>query len=115
MRSVTICLIAVALIVTACKKENEEPKRTVSYKISCTDCFVVWEENGVQKNATHQGSSWSVTFEGQKGSQVLLVAQNSSGNPQGVGATILLNGDTLQHAVSYCPISGTVVVSDTLE
>lgn len=113
MKQVLILLSVVAIL--GCKKKPVEPKREVTYQIQCTDCYVVWEENGTQKNIQHVNSNWSTTFSGMKDSLVLLCAMNTSGQPQGVGATILLNGDTLKHAMNYCPISGTVIVSDTLE
>lgn len=101
------------LSIMCCTKQQIEYQ--VSYRISCTDCFVVWEENGVQKYASNQNTSWGVDFIGQKDSIVLLMARNSSGVYQSVGATILVDGDTIQHLVSYCPISGTVVLIDTLD
>lgn len=103
------------LILIGCKKKQVEQQRDVTYKIQCTDCYVVWEENGTQKNIQHVNSNWSVTFDGLKDSLVLVCAMNTSSQPQGVGATILLNGDTLKHAINYCPISGTVIVTDTLQ
>lgn len=115
MKKLLTLLFIFGFLFFGCNKKNKEPNRQVTYKIQCTDCFVVWEENGTQKNIQHVNSSWTTTFDGMKDSLVLLCAMNTSGSPQGVGATILLNGDTLKHAINYCPISGTVVVSDTLQ
>ena len=103
-----------ALLLTSCKK-SQEANKLVTYRINCTDCFVAWEENGEQFSAQHMNSSWSRTYRGQPGSVVLLSAMNTSNMPQGVGATILLNGDTLMHRTNYCPISGVVFVIDTLQ
>lgn len=114
MKYTLIYLSLLSWVMLACKKKTDETQREVTYKIQCTDCYVVWEENGTQKNVQHVNSTWSKTFDGMKDSLVLVCAMNTSGAPQGVGATILLNGDTLKHAVNYCPISGTVLVSDTL-
>lgn len=102
---------------SACNKKedtNAEPKRNVMLRISCSDCFGVWHENGVEKNEQHANSSWSRSFVGNKDSEVLLAAMNTSGIIQAVGAAIVLNNDTLKHQVTYCPISGTVLVVDTL-
>jgi hypothetical protein len=114
-------LLAFILIASvACNKKKEdnasvEPKRNVTLRISCSDCFVVWHENGVEKNEQHANSSWTRTFVGNKGTEVLLAAMNTSGTPQAVAAAIVLNNDTLKHQINFCPISGTVIVVDTLQ
>jgi hypothetical protein len=115
MKSLVFCGSVVCILLLGCKKKTNETPRKVTYKIQCTDCYVVWEENGVQKNMQHVNSNWTTSFDGMKDSMVLVCAMNTAGTPQGVGATILLNDDTLKHAMNYCPISGTVVVADTLE
>jgi hypothetical protein len=111
-----------ATFLFACNKKDDdnptpaEPDRNVTYRIDCPDCYVVYyKADGTEGTVQHANSSWSYSFTGKKDSTVLLVAMNTSGNPCAVGATILLNNDTLQHNVSYCPISGTVLVTDTLE
>ncbi len=108
----------VLIILFSCKKKVEdtpEPQRNVTLRIACSDCFVVWHENGTEKNVQHANSSWTHTFVGNQNSEVLLAVMNTSGAPQGVGAAIILNGDTLKHQTTYCPISGTVLVVDTLQ
>ena len=115
MKFYVFCFSILCIMLFACKKKTNETPRKVTYNIQCTDCYVVWEENGTQKNIQHVNSSWTTTFDGMKDSLVLVCAMNTSGTTQGVGATILLNGDTLKHALNYCPISGTVIVADTLE
>lgn len=114
--------IALVVIIIACNKKDDdtitptETPRNVTYKIACTDCYVVYyKADGTEGTAQHVNSSWTYSFEGKKDSTVLLVAQNTSGTPAGVAATIILNSDTLQHHEVWCPISGTVFVVDTLQ
>lgn len=109
-----ICAMAIGLF--ACKKDsNAEAKRTVEYSIACSDCYVVcYDENGQEKSYYNQNSNWKYTMEAQAGDVVLLVAHNTSNGYATVGATIKLNGEVIKTAQSYCPISGTVLVTDTL-
>jgi hypothetical protein len=45
----------------------------------------------------------------------LVVAQNMADQPALVTARIKLNGEILKEAQSQCPISGTVLVTDTIQ
>ena len=125
MKHLPFLLAAMILVVTvACKKKsdenpqpnNPEPERNITYRVACSDCYVVYyKADGTEGVEEHVNSNWSYSFVGKKDSTVLLVAMNTTGAPAAVGATILLNNDTLEHAVTYCPISGTVLVDAVLE
>lgn len=102
-------------VLASCKKDGD-PKRTVEYSIECPDCFVVYyDENGAQVSLQNQTTGWSKTINGKPGGVILLAAQNSSGSPAMVKGVIKLNGVVLKENTSYCPISGTVIVTDTLQ
>lgn len=121
MNANKIALIAIAIVaIFACKKDNNDStpavKRTVSYQIRCTDCFVSCTgPNGVMQNFFHQNDSFAYSFEAKAGDTLLLVAQNTSNVSQTVTGMILLNGGVRALKGSTCPINGTVVVSDTLD
>ncbi len=90
----------------------------VTYEIGCTDCQVIYYSDSMQTQAVedHQNSSWTYTFYGKKGQEVLLFAYNTSSQAQGVTATIKLNDTTtLTSYTNYCPISGYSFVVDTLQ
>jgi hypothetical protein len=107
-----VSLLAVSL--NSCKKVAE-PEWAVTYKIGCTDCFVAYyKPDGTQGSASNQNSDWEYSFEGHAGMVVLVAASNTSGAAQGVTAQILLNGSVLKEHTTFCPISGTVLVTDTL-
>jgi hypothetical protein len=117
MKKLYILLPVMALLfITACKKENDSAEQlTVEYSIDCPNCFVVYyDANGQQVSLQDQNSSWKQTIEGKPGGIVLLAAQNSSGSPAAVTGVIKLNGAVLAERTTYCPISGTVLVTDTL-
>ena len=113
-----LCLITVTIF--ACKKDDNKndstpTARTVSYRIQCTDCFVSCSgPNGVMQNFFHQNDSFAYSYNAQAGDTLLLVVQNTSNIVQTVTGMILLNGGIRTFASSTCPISGTVIVSDTL-
>lgn len=118
MKKLYMVLPFMALILSAgCKKDNDSAAaRTVEYSIDCPNCFVVYyDANGQQVSLQDQNSSWKQTIEGKAGGIVLLAAQNSSGSPAAVTGTIKLNGAILAERTTYCPISGTVLVTDTLQ
>ncbi len=108
-----------SMVFSSCKKEEEvvqEPERHVEYKIGCTDCEVIYNNSqGQSVTEYNQNNNWSYSFDGKAGDVVLLFAYNTSSVPQGVTASILLNGSTLQEQTNYCPISGYSFVVDTLE
>ena len=126
MNKAFACLLSV-LFLFACNKKNESDttptptpvavQRHVEYRIACTDCEVIYYNGHGDTSVTefHKNSSWSYSFEGKAGDHVLLVAMNTASAPQGVTACIKLNGDTLASQTTYCPISGTSLVSDTLQ
>ena len=105
------------MVLSSCKKDGgDDQERTVEYSIECPDCFVVYyDENGAQVSLQNQATGWSKTINGNAGGVVLLAAQNSSGSPAMVKGVIKLNGTILKENTSYCPISGTVIVTDTLQ
>jgi hypothetical protein len=123
MKTFPFLLVVLAICVLACNKKdddnpqpNPEPQRNVSYRVSCSDCYVVYyKADGSEGVEEHVNSNWSYSFVGKKDSTVLVVAMNTASSAQAVGATIFLNGDTLEHAVTYCPISGTVLVDAVLD
>jgi hypothetical protein len=114
-------LLLISIIFNSCQKDNPTdsgtttPKRTVQYSISGTDCFVYCRgTNGAAQNFFHQNSSWTYTYEAGAHDTLLLVAQNTSGAPAAIAGIIRLNGAIIAADTSYCPINGTVIVSDTL-
>ncbi len=121
MKANKLFLLAIAMIaIFACKKDGGDStpavKRTVSYQIRCTDCFVSCTgPNGVMQNFFHQNDSFAYSFDAKAGDTLLLVAQNTSSVSQTVSGYILLNGGVRALQSSTCPINGTVIVSDTLE
>jgi hypothetical protein len=124
MKKLLLC-ICLFLVLIACSKKKEDEstpapappseQRHVEYRIGCVDCTVIYyKADGSQGSEYHKNSSWAYSFEGVKDSIVLLVAMNTDTVPRGVTACIRLNNDTLQLRTTYCPISGTVLVTDTL-
>ena len=110
------------LVISGCKKKDEEElsvppiPRHVTYRIICSDCSVFYyKAEMVQGTEYNQNSTWSYSFDGVKGDVVQLVAYNTSGTPQAVSATIMLNNDTLVSRTNYCPISGYSFIRDTLK
>lgn len=120
MKTNLLLSLAIAVITLfACKKDSDDStpkvKRTVSYQIRCTDCFVSCTgPNGVMQNFFHQNDSFAYSFEANAGDTLLLVAQNTSNVVQTVTGMILLNDGVRALKSSTCPINGTVIVSDTL-
>lgn len=116
MKKLLLLLTVSALTISSCKKENSQAYK-VEYSIACTDCEVIYvsDQAGTQATEFHQNSSWKYSFNAKKGQQVLLLAYNTSSTPQGVTATIKLNGNTLQTQTNYCPVSGDAFVVDTIQ
>jgi hypothetical protein len=87
----------------------------VSYQITCPDCYVYCKgPGGAAQNFYHQNSSWTYSYEASEGDTLVLIAQNTSSGPAAVTGIIKVNGTVVAGDTSYCPISGLVVVSDTL-
>ncbi len=121
-----IFLISIIVIVfVSCKKKETDNiitpvKKTykVTYSIGCTDCQVIYYSDSLQTQVSedHKNNSWTYTFYGKKGQEVLLFAYNTSSMAQGVTATIKLNDTTtLATHTNYCPISGYSFVVDTIQ
>ncbi len=113
MKKTLLPFIAFLFLLASCKKENTYK---VTYSIGCTDCEVIYYKDAKETQATeyHQNSSWTYSFNGKKGQAVLLLAYNTGGAPQGVTATITVNGTVLTTQTTYCPVSGDAFVVDTL-
>jgi hypothetical protein len=109
--------VAALLLLGACKKDDSANQpRTIEYSIDCPNCFVVYyDADGNQVSLQDKNSLWKQTIEAKQGGIVLLAAQNSSGNPTAVTGRIKLNGTVLTEKTTYCPISGTVLVTDTIQ
>lgn len=84
--------------------------------MGCSDCEVIYISDSLGKQQTeyHKNSTWTYSFFGKKGQQVLFLAYNTSSAPQGVTATIELNDSVLTTQTNYCPISGDAFVLDTI-
>jgi len=115
MKKVFLLLAVVALAFSSCKKEAEAVCM-VDYSIGCTDCEVIYvsDQSGTQSTEYHQNSSWGYSFNAKKNQEVILLAYNTAGNPQGVTATIKVNGTVLKTQTTYCPISGVSFCVDTI-
>lgn len=110
-------LLLIALLFTSgCKKETVAKTYRVSYSIGCTDCEVIYvkDTEGTQQTEYHQNSNWTYSFMAKQGQEVLLLAYNTAGAPQGVTATIRLNDSILTTQTTYCPVSGVSFVVDTI-
>jgi hypothetical protein len=122
-----ILITAAVLVFIACNKKKEDEQqpqnnptptvqRHVEYKIICSDCTVIYT-NGhgdTTVSEANKNNSWSYSFEGKAGDPVTLFAYNTSSTPQGVGACIFLNGDTLKELTRFCAVSSYSFVTDTL-
>lgn len=109
-------LLLAVLGAAGCKKETVAKTYRVSYAIGCSDCEVIYvkDTEGTQQTEYHQNSNWSYTFMARQGQEVLLLAYNTAGAPQGVTATIRLNDSILRTQTTYCPVSGVSFVVDTI-
>ena len=97
---------------------NTSAKKTykVNYTIGCTDCNVLYYSDSLenQKSEIHQNSSWTYTFYGRKGQNVVLEAYNTSSAAQVVTVTIKVNDTTLITQADDCPISGDAFVASVI-
>ena len=111
-----ILLLATPFILISCNKADKITPNTITYKISCNDCFVFWkDENGEQGSSSNQDSSWEYTFEGKTGDCLELGVMNTQGLYGSNSVSILLNGEVLNSCSSTCPITGSAMILDTLE
>jgi|GEM_PF-2950926 len=114
------CLLFLA---TACKKEDTSPlldavpkKKKVRYEIDCPGCFVVWyEQNEQQLNESGQTTGWFKELDVDVGFVALVAAHNQSGTPAAITARILVDNTLLKTQTTFCPISGVVLVTDTIK
>lgn len=116
--------ISFLVVLTSCKKEEnpiqeENPtpqKKTLRYEITCPSCYVVhYEENEEQVATSGQSTGWYKEMEVDPGFVALIAAQNQSGSAAAVTATIKVDGVILKTQTTYCPVSGTVLVTDTIK
>lgn len=108
-------IFGLTCLFSSCKKEDNKTYK-VTYRIGCTDCMVVYvsDTEGLQKTEYHQNSSWTYSFNGKPGQQLLLLAYNTSSAPQGVNAKILVNEVVTKDRTTYCPINGSSFCVDTI-
>ncbi len=96
--------------------EQAEPDKTLRYEIDCPECYVVYyTENEEQIALSGESTGWFVELDVQSGFVALIAAQNQSGSAASVTATIKVDGEILKTNTTYCPISGTVLVTDTVQ
>jgi hypothetical protein len=113
MKKVGLWLFVSLGLVYSCNKNKEQ---TLRYEISCEDCFIVYyKENQEQVSVFGNSGEWSHELPVNAGFVALLVAQNMADQPSLVKAKMSLNGEVLKEAVSTCPISGTVLITDTIQ
>jgi hypothetical protein len=113
MKKVGLLLIVSLGVLYSCKKTKDQ---TLRYEISCQDCFIVYyKENQEQVSIFGNSGDWSHEMPVSPGFVALVVAQNMADQPALVTARIKLNGEILKEAQSQCPISGTVLVTDTIQ
>lgn len=122
-------IAAILVFSSSCKKDdlaedmneqNEqtavEQEKTLRYEIECPNCYVVYyAEDEEQISSPGECTGWFVELDVQTGFVGFLVAQNQSGSPAAVTTTMKLNGEILQTKTTYCPVSGTVFVTDTIQ
>lgn len=125
----TLFFASILLFTTSCKKEdlnenmneqNEQntaqQEKTLRYEIECPDCFVVYyAENEEQISSTGESTGWYSELEVEPGFVSFIAAQNQSGSPAAVTVTIKLDGEILKTKTTYCPVIGTVFVTDTIQ
>lgn len=118
--------ISFLAVLASCKKEEnpiqvENPtpqpqKKTLRYEITCPNCFVVhYEENEEQVATSGQSTGWYKELQVDPGFVALIAAQNQSESHAAVTATIKVDGVILKTQTTYCPVSGTVLVTDTIK
>lgn len=115
MKKTIPLLFALVLLFSSCKKESDQVYK-ITYSIGCTDCMVAYtsDQQGNQLSEYHKSTGWTYSFNAKKDQEVLLMAYNTSSNPQGVTATIQLNDEILKTRTTYCAISGVSFCVDTV-
>ncbi len=116
MKNILLLSIALPLLVSSCKKVSDNIYK-IEYGIVCTDCMVSYtsDQQGNQLSEYHKSTGWAYSFNARKNQEILLMAYNTSPNPQGVTATIKMNGGILETRTTYCPISGVSFCVDTVK
>lgn len=118
-----IPLFVCSILLISCNKEDNKLNETVNqiqkivkFKIECDDCYVFWiNENGEQKNASNQNSSWEYSFEGQSGDYLELGVMNTQGLYGYNSVSVYLNDNLLISENSNCALTGAAFIRDTLE
>lgn len=119
----TLLLLSSSILFSiGCKKEDlnnddnaAEQKKKLRYEISCPECFVVYYDQGEEQISSHgESTGWFVELDVEPGFVALIAAQNQSESHAAVTATIKLDGEIIKTNTTYCPVSGTVLVSDTI-
>ena len=102
MKNLISLLVCSVLLISCNKEDNKLPEpvtqiqKIVKFKIDCDDCFVFWiDENGEQKNASNQNSSWEYSFEGQSGDYLELGVMNTQGLYGYNSVSVYLNDNLL--------------------
>lgn len=115
MKNILFVLTITTMLISSCKKETAKVYK-VEYAIGCTDCEVIYtsDTEGNQLTEFNQNSTWNYSFNAKPGQEVLLLAYNTSSAPQGVTATIKLNGLVTKTRTTYCPINGISFCADTI-
>lgn len=125
--SACLLLSSSILFSIGCKKDdlnpNIEPEteqvdqtKKLRYEINCPECYVVYyTENQEQIAVSGESTGWFVELDVNAGFVALIAAQNQSGSPASVTATIKVDGEILKTNTTYCPVSGTVLVTDTIQ
>jgi hypothetical protein len=119
MKYVLVLLSLVLVTMVSCTKEDNPgstPTYLVKYNIGCTDCMVVYvaDTAGTQVTELNKNSSWSYSFNGKQGQEVLLLAYNTGSAPQGVNVKISVNDSIYKDRTTFCAISGVSFTADTL-
>ena len=125
--STLLLLSSIILLSVGCKKEDLNPStepeteqveqtKKLRYEINCPECYVVYyTENQEQIAVSGESTGWFVELDVNAGFVALIAAQNQSGSATAVTATIKVDGEILKTKTTYCPISGTVLVTDTIQ
>lgn len=122
MKKLNVLLLVAAIIgALGCNKDsdddnNQSVQRAIEYSIECEDCYVAYYKSGGQQlSEQNVATGWKYSFDAKKGDVVFIAAMNAKSEPAMVGATIKLNGQVYKTDYSHCAISGTVIVTDTLD
>lgn len=74
-----------------------------------------YEENQEPVSVFGNSGGWSPGSAVRPKFVALLVAHNMTDQPAFIKARLKLNGEVLKEAQSNCPISGTVLITDTIQ